>query len=205
VKGVGPTLAGLALTPMMAGVVAASMTSGRIISRYGRYRPFPIAGTAVMTVGLGLLATLDVGTATWTTCVYMLVLGLGLGMVMQVLTLAVQNSVDYRDLGVATSGTSLFRSIGGSVGVSLFGAIFSARLTASLASQLPAGTNLPAAAAPAAIAALPPTVKAVYLDVFTAALHPVFLYATGIAALGFALTWLLKELPLRSSRQEISE
>ncbi|HXY98769.1 MAG TPA: MDR family MFS transporter [Stellaceae bacterium] len=202
VKGVSPTLAGLALTPMMAGVVAASVTSGRIINRYGRYRPFPIAGTAVATLGLGLLATLGVETATWTACVYMLVLGLGLGMVMQVLVLAVQNAVDYRDLGVATSGTSLFRSIGGSIGVSLFGAIFSAGLTTSLAARLPGEASLPATAAPAAIQALPPEIKAVYLGVFTAALHPVFLYATGIAALSFALTWLLKEIPLRGGRPQ---
>jgi EmrB/QacA subfamily drug resistance transporter len=197
VKGVSPTLAGLTLTPMMAGVVVTSVVGGRIISRFGRYRPFPIIGTAVMTVGLGLLATLGVGTATWTACVYMLVLGTGLGFVMQVLVLAVQNAVDYRDLGVATSGTTLFRSIGGSVGVSLFGAIFTAALTANLAGRLPADADLAAATSPAAIRALPVAVRTVYLDVFTAALHPVFLYAAAVAALGFALTWLLKELPLR--------
>jgi MFS family permease len=126
----------------MAGVVATSVVGGRIISRFGRYRPFPIIGTAVMTVGLGLLATLGVGTATWTACLYMLVLGTGLGFVMQVLVLAVQNAVDYRDLGVATSGTTLFRSIGGSVGVSLFGAIFTAALTANLAGRLPADAEV---------------------------------------------------------------
>ena len=88
-------MAGLALTPMMAGVLVTSIASGQIISRIGHYRPFPIAGTAVMTVGLFLLATLDVGTSTWTAGGYMLVLGLGLGLVMQVLVLAVQNAVDY--------------------------------------------------------------------------------------------------------------
>ena len=145
VKAVSPTMAGLALTPMMAGVLVTSIASGQIISRIGHYRPFPIVGTAVMTIGLFLLATLGVGTSTWTAGGYMLVLGLGLGLVMQVLVLAVQNAVDYRDLGVATSGTTLFRSIGGSIGVSLFGAIFTATLTANLASRLPAGAALPAA------------------------------------------------------------
>jgi EmrB/QacA subfamily drug resistance transporter len=196
VKGVSPTLAGLTLTPMMGGVVLTSVVGGRIISRFGRYRPFPIIGAAVMTIGLGLLATLGLNTSTWTACAYMLVLGLGLGMVMQVLVLAAQNAVDYRDLGVVTSGTTLFRSIGGSVGVSLFGAIFSAALTANLAARLPSVANL-TATSPAAIQGLPDAVRSVYLEVFTAALHPVFLYATVVAALGFALTWLLKELPLR--------
>jgi len=190
-------MAGFALTPMMAGVLVTSITSGQIISRIGRYRAFPITGTAVMTIGLGLLSTLSVTTSTWTAGAYMLVLGLGLGMVMQVLVLAVQNAVDYRDLGVATSGTTLFRSIGGSVGVSLFGAIFTATLTANLAGRLPAGATLPAATAPHAIQALPTAVRAVYLNVFTAALHSVFLYAAAMAALGFALTWFLEEQPLR--------
>jgi EmrB/QacA subfamily drug resistance transporter len=199
VKGVSPTLAGLTLTSMMAGVVVTSVGGGRIISRIGRYRPFPIVGTAVTTVGLGLLATLGVETSTWAACGYMLVLGLGLGLVMQVLVLAVQNAVDYRDLGVATSGTSLFRSIGGSVGVSLFGAIFAATLTASLAGRLPASASLAVATSPLAILALPASEKTVYLEAFTTALHPVFLYATVVAALGFALTWLLKELPLRGA------
>jgi EmrB/QacA subfamily drug resistance transporter len=198
VKAVSPTTAGLALTPMMAGVLVTSIASGQIISRIGHYRPFPIAGTAVMAVGLFLLATLGVGTSTWTAGGYMLVLGLGLGLVMQVLVLAVQNAVDYRDLGVATSGTTLFRSIGGSIGVSLFGAIFTATLTANLAGRLPAGAALPAATAPDAIQALPAAVRTVYLEVFTAALHPVYLYAAAVAALGFALTWFLKELPLRT-------
>jgi EmrB/QacA subfamily drug resistance transporter len=197
VSGVSPASAGLQLTPMMAGVLVTSITSGRIISRIGRYRMFPIVGTAVMTVGLALLATLNVASAPWLASVYMLVLGLGLGMVMQVLVLAMQNAVDYRHLGVATSGANLFRSIGGSVGVAAFGALFAANLANGLAVRLPAGAHLPARADPAAIAALPPGLKTIYLDVFAAALHPVFLVAAAIAALGFALTWLLQEVPLR--------
>ena len=196
VKGMSPTAAGLALTPMMGGVLVTSIASGQIISRIGRYRPFPICGTAIMTLGLGLLATLGVETGTRVAGLYMLVLGLGLGMVMQILVLAVQNAVDYRDLGVATSGTTLFRSIGGSVGVSLFGAIFTANLAANLAARLP-GTSLPAATTPDAIRLLPPAVKTIYFEAFTAALHPVFLYAAGVAALSFVLTWFLKEIPLR--------
>jgi EmrB/QacA subfamily drug resistance transporter len=197
VSGVSPARAGLELTPMMGGVLVTSIISGRIISQIGRYRMFPIAGTAVMTAGLALLSTLNAASAPWLASVYMLVLGLGLGMVMQVLILAVQNAVDYRDLGVATSGANLFRSIGGSVGVAAFGALFAANLANGLAEHLPAGAHLPASADPAAIAALPPAVKTIYLEVFAAALHPVFLSAAAIAAIGFALTWLLQEVPLR--------
>jgi EmrB/QacA subfamily drug resistance transporter len=197
VRGASPARAGLELTPMMAGLLVTSIVSGRIISRIGRYRIFPIIGTAVMTVALVLLSTLGVASAAWQAPVYMLVLGLGLGMVMQVLILAVQNAVDYRDLGVATSGATLFRSIGGSVGVAAFGALFAAKLTHGLAALVPPGAHLPAATAPSAIAALPPAIKSGYLAAFTAALHPVFLVAAAIAAIGFALTWLLEHVPLR--------
>jgi EmrB/QacA subfamily drug resistance transporter len=197
VKAVSPATAGLQLTPMMGGVLVTSIASGQIISRTGRYRLFPIVGTAVMTLGLFLLSTLTTASSTWVASGYMLVLGLGLGMVMQVLVLAVQNSVEYRNLGVATSGTTLFRSTGGSVGVSLFGAIFAGSLAGELARRIPAGAALPAATDPAAIAALPPGVRSAYLEAFTAALHPVFLSAAVIAAFAFAIAWLLEEAPLK--------
>jgi EmrB/QacA subfamily drug resistance transporter len=196
-KGASPSNAGLLLTPMMAGVLMTSITSGQIISRIGRYRIFPIIGTAVMTVGLALLATLGTASSNWQASVYMLVLGLGLGMVMQVLVMAVQNAVDYRELGVATSGTTLFRSTDGSVGVSLFGAIFAASLASGVAARLPAGIPLHAGTDPAAIQALPADVRAIYLDVFTSALHPVFVLAAALSALAFGLAWLLKDEPLR--------
>ncbi|MEO6799436.1 MAG: MDR family MFS transporter [Rhodanobacter sp.] len=199
VKGVSPSLAGMQLTPMMGGVLASSITSGLLISRIGRYRMFPIAGTAVMTIGLGSLATLGIETSSWLASGYMLVLGLGLGMVMQVLVLAVQNATDYKDLGVATSGATLFRSIGGSVGVSIFGAIFAGGLTRRLADQLGGGASLPAATDTAAINALSAAARSQYLHAFTGALHPVFLWAAIIAAAGFVLTWFLKEIPLRDA------
>jgi len=198
-KGVSPSTAGLLLTPMMAGVLMTSITSGQIISRIGRYRIFPIIGTAVMTLGLALLSTLGIASSNWQASLYMLVLGLGLGMVMQVLVMAVQNAVDYQELGVATSGTTLFRSTGGSVGVSLFGAIFSASLASGVAARLPAGIPLHTGADPAAIQALPADVRAIYLEVFTAALHPVFVLAAILSAFAFVLALLLKEEPLRSS------
>ena len=202
VKGLSPTTAGLQLTPMMGGVLITSIASGQVISRIGRYRLFPIVGTAIMTIGLGLLSTLETASSLWAAPAYMLVLGLGLGMVMQVLVLAVQNTVDYHDLGVATAGTTLFRSTGGSVGVSLFGAIFAAGLASRLASLLPAGASLGSVVDAAAIRALPIAEQGPYLEAFTGALHPVFLSATMIAAVGFLLTWFLKEVPLRDARAE---
>lgn len=197
VKGASPTESGLQIIPMMVGVLFTSILSGQLISMWGRYRPFPIAGTAVMTVGLYLLSRLGVFTPMAVADTYMFVLGFGLGMVMQVLVLAVQNAVDYRHLGVATSGSTLFRQVGGSIGVSLFGAIFANRLASEFGRALPSGAPAPTSQNPAQIAHLQPRLHAVYVHAFAAALRPVFLVAAGIGLLAFALTWLLREVPLR--------
>jgi EmrB/QacA subfamily drug resistance transporter len=197
-KGSSPTRSGLELTPLMAGVLVTSILSGQLITRFGRYRPFPIAGTAVMTVGMALLSLLHVGTSTWVAMGYAAILGLGLGSVMQVLVLAVQNAVEPRDMGVATSGSTMFRQVGGSIGVAVFGAIFANRLHIELASRLPSGTRLPRATDPATIRHLPPAVHAAFESAFSAALHPVFLVAAGIAALAFVATWFLRDVPLRT-------
>src|SRR5439155_210421 len=132
-------------------------------------------------IGLFLLSRLTPATSTISAAAFILVLGLGLGMVMQVLVLAVQNSVDYRLLGVATSGSTLFRQIGGSIGVSVFGAIFSNRLAHELVARLPLGAHLPKAANPAAVKELPPAVHLPYVEAFAASLRPVFLAAAGIS------------------------
>lgn len=199
VKGVSPSTAGLLLTPMMAGLLASSILGGQFISRMGRYRMLPILGTAIMATGLGLLSTLGVASPSWATSVYALLLGIGIGMVMQVLVLAVQNAVDYRDLGVATSGATLFRSTGGSVGVAVFGAIFAGNLASGLAARMPPGTHVATVSSAEGVAALPAGIRSLYLEVFTAALQPVFLAAAIIALLAFGLTWLLKETPLRET------
>jgi MFS family permease len=199
VKGHSPTGSGLLMTPMMLGVLATSTASGFLISRYGRYRVFPIAGTAVATVGLYLLSRLGVETSTGVKAAYMLILGLGLGMVMQVLVLAAQNAVDYRLLGVATSGATLFRQIGGSIGVSAFGAIFTNRLGRELAHRLPPGAHAPTHASPALIHHLPSAIHALYVEAVADALHPVFLMAAAIMLVAFALAWRLRDLPLRET------
>ena len=197
VRGKSPTDSGLQLTPMMAGLLITSIGSGQLISRFGRYRAFPIVGTAVMTVGMYLLSGLNIHTSTLATSLYMVVLGLGLGMVMQVLVIAVQNAVDYRHLGVATSGSVLFRQVGGSVGIAIFGAIFINRLRVNLAKAIPSGAHVPGSPTPAIVKRLPPQVHEKYISAFSASLHPVFVVATAIAAFSFVLTWLLREVPLR--------
>jgi EmrB/QacA subfamily drug resistance transporter len=199
VKGHSPTTSGLLITPMMAGLLVTSILSGNLISRFGRYRPFPIAGTAIATVGLFLLSHIGLATTTVTVALDMVVLGLGLGMTMQVLVLATQNSVDYRYLGVATSGSTLFRQIGGSIGVSAFGAIFSNNLSRELASRIPKSVHVPTAANPAVVSHLPAAIKGPYISAFSAALQPVFTVAAAVSFVAFLLSWLLREIPLRQT------
>jgi EmrB/QacA subfamily drug resistance transporter len=201
VKGHSPTVSGLLITPMMAGLLTTSIGSGQLISRFGRYKPFPIAGTAIMAIGLVLLSRLQVGTSTVVGGLYMLVLGLGLGLVIQVLVLAAQNAVDYERLGVASSGSTLFRQIGGSIGVAIFGSIFANQLASNLAQKLPPGAHVPKSPNPAALRQLPPAAHAAYAAAITDALHPVFLVAGAAAVVAFGLTWLLVEVPLRTTAQ----
>ncbi|MEA2358297.1 MAG: hypothetical protein QOI62_1557 [Solirubrobacteraceae bacterium] len=208
VYGVSPTSSGLRMLPLMAGLLAASILSGRAISRIGRYKPFPIAGTAITTVGLFLLSRLDVQTPPWVASVYMLVVGVGIGLVMQVLVLAVQNAAPARDVGVATSTATFFRSMGGSLGVALFGAIFASRLAHGLtalpgdaAAHLSGGVNI----RPAQVHALPANVRHDFLLAFVDALQPVFLVGAALTAVAFALAWLLKEVPLRATTQQAAD
>ena len=142
-------------------MLIASIGSGQLITRSGRYKVFPIVGTAVMVVGLYLLSLMDADTSVATASLYMFVLGLGLGLglVMQVLVLAVQNAVPYSQLGVATSGATLFRSIGGAFGASVLGAIFAAQLTHNLAQAFPGQASLGSGHFdPSSLAQLPPAV-----------------------------------------------
>jgi EmrB/QacA subfamily drug resistance transporter len=198
-----PTGAGLRLVPMMAGVLTMSIVSGQMITRTGRYRAFPIIGTALMATGLLLLSRLNVGTSTAAAALYMLVLGLGLGGTMQVLVLAVQNAVKYSLLGAATSGVTLFRGMGGSLGAATFGTIFSSRLKSQLAGVLHGSLGSVVASGGrltgAQVARLPASARSSYEHAYVHALSPVFVAAAGIAALGFVLSWLLPERPLRDT------
>jgi len=201
VKGVTPTGSGMQMVPMMGGMLVTSIMSGQLISRTGRYKIFPLLGTAIMTVGLFLLSRLTPESTNTTASLLMLILGVGLGMVMQVLVIAVQNDVDYHDLGVATSGATLFRLIGGSLGTAILGAIFAGRLTANLLRLLPPGTATGEARdmSVQALLQLPSSTRALYADAFTSSLDTVFLVATVVCAIGFVLTWFLPERPLRAT------
>jgi EmrB/QacA subfamily drug resistance transporter len=199
VKGMSPTKSGLQLTPMMAGLLVTSIASGRAISRFGRYRPFPIVGTALMTVAMVLLARLTTESTQLYTSLAMVVLGLGLGMVMQVLVLAVQNAVEFRVMGVATSGSILFRQVGGSIGIAIFGAIFANSFQSKLAADLPAGAHVPKTVSPSVVGGLPPALHEGYVQAVATSLHPVFVVAACFSVCAFLLTWLLKEVPLRTT------
>ncbi|HDR9228874.1 TPA: MFS transporter [Burkholderia vietnamiensis] len=200
VKGSTPSQAGLQLLPMMGGMLTMSVASGRLIARFGTYRPFPIAGTLLGGVAMALLSTLSLDTSLHTIYAYMALLGIGLGMVMPVLTLAVQNAVEFQHMGVATSGATLFRSIGGSLGVAAFGALFSHGLQSRLEQALPANVTLPAALGPTAVQQLPAAVRDAYLHAFAGSLHGVYLAATGVIAIAFVLAWFVERAPLRTRR-----
>jgi predicted MFS family arabinose efflux permease len=201
-KGSSPTGAGLQLLPMMAGIIFASIVAGRIISRIGRYRLFPILGTAVMSVAMWLMSTIRLDTPLYVLDAYMGLLGLGMGMVMQVLILAVQNAVEFRHMGAGTSGATLFRSIGGSVGVALFGAIFSNGLASRLEAMLPPDTALPQNLGPATVHQLPDAIHHDYLLAFSGSLHTVFLVAAGVSIVGFVLALFMVDVPLRDHGQQ---
>jgi EmrB/QacA subfamily drug resistance transporter len=202
VKGASPTGSGLEMLPMMGGMLTSSIVSGQLISRTGRYKIFPVVGTGVMTIGLFLLSRLPVGASTVRILATLLLLGLGMGLVMQVLVIAVQNAVDYRDLGVATSGNTLFRSVGGSVGTAALGAVFASRLATELARHVPVGDGAPHRATGMSLqslAHLPAGARAAYAQAFTSSIDTVFLVAAVIALIGFALIWLLPEHTLRET------
>lgn len=205
VQGVSPTLSGVHMLPMVLGMLISSTASGQIVSRTGRWKVFPITGTAVTAIGLLLLHQLHRTSSTWETSLYFFVFGTGLGLVMQVLVVVVQNAVTYADLGVATSGATFFRSIGASFGVAIFGTIFINRLDTTLAASL-AGVTLPPGASvgdleadPRAIGALPSDLQPRVLDAYATAITDVFLYAVPVVLVAFVVAWFLKEDKLRAS------
>ena len=201
VRGISPTISGVYLLPLMAGLLLVSITSGQIIARTGKYRFFPIAGTALMTIGLFLLLLMTPSSPTVFDALAMLVLGMGLGGVMQVLVIIVQNGVPHSELGVATSGATFFRSIGGSFGTAIFGAIFANVLVGNLASHLH-GLSLPAGfsaadVTPAVLGHLPAAVHAGFVAGYAESIQTVFLIAVPIALLAFLATWLIPQVELK--------
>ena len=204
VKGADATVSGLLVLPLMAGFLTSAVSTGRLISRTGRYKLFPIVGTVVMTIGLLLFTRLDVDTSRVESSLYLAVLGLGLGMVMQVPIVAIQNSVDRRYLGTATSAANFFRSMGGSFGVAIFGAVLSSRLAHYLPQLLPKQAlsrfDVKALqASPARIRALPPEIQHGIVEAIARSIHMVYVTALPLATLAILVALTLKELPLRRS------
>ncbi|MFF1307355.1 MFS transporter [Streptomyces sp. NPDC058307] len=198
VDGASATESGLLMLPMMAGIVGASVVAGQLISHTGRYRIWPILGSALSVVGMWLLSRLEVDTPRLHYSIWMAVLGAGIGMVMPVLVLAVQNSVRPADLGTATSANNYFRQIGGSVGAAIFGTLFADRLADSLRHRLPTAQGLPdpESLTPQLVHALPPALRDGYIRAYADAMPRIFLYLVPVLALGLLLAFFLKEKPL---------
>ncbi len=204
VHGASPTKSGLELLPMVAGMLVTFILSGQLVSRTGRYKIFPISGSAVLAVGLGFLAGLGPQTSFGYVALYMVIVGLGLGLVMQVLVVAVQNSVPYSQLGTATATATFFRTIGGAFGVAVLGAVFNAQLLAKLRQNAsPAVLKLLSGgtitANPAEISHLPLAQRTQVIDAFSHSLQTVFIVAVPFAIVAFALSWAIKEIPLRTT------
>ena len=203
VRGISAIQSGVRLFPLMGGLLVASIGSGLLVSRWGRYKVFPVVGTALMTVGLYLMSLIGVSTGAWTQAGYMVVFGLGLGLILQVLTVAVQNAVPYEELGTATSGVTFFRMIGGSFGTAVFGAIFANLVVRNVleslhVSRAPTGFSLNAEN-PSVIHKLPPALQAGVIQGIAHTIQTMFLIGVPIAFVAFLLSWTLPEIELRKS------
>ena len=201
VRGLSPTASGVELLPLMAGLLIVSIGSGQIISRTGKYRAFPIAGAGVTTLGLYLLSTMGPGTSAGLEALYMVILGAGLGGVMQVLVIIVQNAVPHSELGVATSGATFFRSIGGSFGTAIFGAIFANVLVGNLVTHLH-GLSLPPGfhtedITPETLARLPELVHHGLVAAYAQTIQTVFEVSVPFCALAFLASFLIPHVELR--------
>jgi EmrB/QacA subfamily drug resistance transporter len=202
VKGVSPTESGMRMLPMILCVLTMSIVSGRLISKTGRYRHFPIAGMGILVVALYLLSRLDENSGWPQIWASIACTGLGMGLIMQTITLATQNAVEYRYMGTATAAVNFFRSMGGALGVAIFGAILSNRLNVYLPRFVPDGQSAGIIegglrVSPERLAALPADVHTGVVESFAHSLGDVFLWAVPLAIFGFAVSWLLKEIPLR--------
>ncbi|WP_229690990.1 MFS transporter, partial [Sphaerisporangium melleum] len=197
VNGASATKSGLLMLPMVAGMTITSIGSGRIIAATGRYRVFPIAGLTILAAGLALLSRMTADSSMALNAMYMFVTGFGLGMVMQVLVLIVQNAVDHRDVGAATSAVNYFRQTGASLGTSLVGSIFTHRLTDALAAS---GARLPpggvGAMTPQMLHAMPAAARQVIARAYAQALPPIFLYVVPVILAGLVLAFMIRQVPL---------
>jgi MFS family permease len=204
VKGSSATESGLQTLPLVVGLLVMSLLSGTVVGKTGRYKIFPVVGSAVMAVGMYLLSLLDAQTPYWQMAGAMLVLGLGIGSCMQVLTIVVQSTVTYEDLGVATSGVTFFRTLGSSFGAAVFGTVYANVLTDRLPAAVAAspGVNPASVATPEALHAYPAEQIAPIVEAYAHAVHVVFLAAVPVPIVAFVLALFLKQVPLRGTARE---
>ena len=214
VRGYSATEAGLKLIPLMLGIVSTSIISGKMISKHGHYKRFPIMGSAIMTVGILLMTRLQIDTPYWQISIYAIMVGAGLGLSMQTIVIALQNSVEFKDMGVATSSNTFFRSLGSVFGTAIFGSILTNRVVHYMSSgfgdlaktnpsalegfdtsKLAALTNNTAV-----LKTFPPVIKQTALEAFVNSFHVVFYAAAPITLLGLALAFMLRETPLRTTQ-----
>jgi len=208
-RGASPTISGLQLLPLVFGLFAMSIGAGQIITRIGRYKIFPIIGTALMALGLVMLSGLHANSSLWVLWGDMIVLGVGIGAAMQVLVLAVQNAVPYEDLGTATAASTFMRSMGGTFGTAIFGAVLTSRLAFWLLRLLPGGSSAATTggnvtSSPAVVKTLPPPIRDAIVEAFVRSLHTVFLVGVPIVLVAFVLSFFLPEVPLRQTVQSES-
>ncbi len=204
VRGDSPTKSGLYMLPLVGGLLVAGITSGRLTTKLGRYRIFPIGGTLIMGFGLWLFSHLSLTTSQWTLSVWMLIIGIGLGSFMQIMTLAIQNSVDRKDMGTATSSATYFRSLGSSLGGAIFGSILLSRLTHYLLHSLPVSTgklNISVIENGSSLQKLPAAAAHPVLLAFVHAFHDMFLLTIPFVVLAFIVALFLRETPLRTSHE----
>jgi EmrB/QacA subfamily drug resistance transporter len=198
VEGVSATASGLRMLPMVFGLIVTSVLSGTIVGRTGTYKIFPILGGAVSALGMFLLSRMGPETPLWESSLYLLVLGLGLGLSMQVLTIVVQNTVAYHDLGVATSGVTFLRTLGSSFGVALFGTVYSNSLKSQL-TNVPSNVDLRLLQSPKGVHALPSPLKELVVGGYAEALQTVFLAAVPVGIIAMLIALTLKQVPLRDT------
>jgi EmrB/QacA subfamily drug resistance transporter len=198
VQGASPTVSGLLMTPMMLGSAATSVLAGVLVSKTGKYRMFPIAGGAVMALGMFLLSRIGVATTRWETGIDFVILGLGMGCLMQMVSLIAQNSVELKDMGVASSGRMFFQQIGGSLGVAAFGAIFAHKLSSVVSGVAAGGAHVTTGSLdPVLVTSLPPAVREVVFTGIARAVETVFLAVIPAAVIVFVLALFIKNVPLR--------
>jgi EmrB/QacA subfamily drug resistance transporter len=208
VRGHSPTQSGLLMLPLVIGLLGASIVSGRLTSKLGRYKLFPIIGTGILAFGLWLFSHITLTTSEWLIGAWMVIVGIGLGSFMQIMTLAVQNAVDRRELGTATSVATFFRSLGGSFGGAIFGTVLINRLATHLSELLPQGSKAASSINIGSIQSgvssnsnLSPQVAHAVLEAFARSFHDMFLLAIPFALLAFVVAFFLREAPLSNTRE----